>query len=180
MNKVLIGPSDVTKQALLHICFVKSEVASVNVRSLDGNAREGCVQFPCPLWVKSRHVQCTNPCPLSANSGHSSPSFNHLVTEREQRRGHARDARPHSKFLYNRGMNENFFNELSAWMTQAGLAGTPETDIVSGSATVVSRLGFRLVASMCSSTRSIRCTKAACSVGAIAPTESPCARIWSH
>ena len=70
MNKVLIGPSDVTKQALLHICFVKSEVASVNVRSLDGNAREGCVQFPCPLWVKSRHVQCTNPCPLSANSGH--------------------------------------------------------------------------------------------------------------
>ena len=64
MNKVLIGPSDVTKQALLHICFVKSEVASVNVRSLNGNAREGCVQFPCPLWVKSGHVQCKRPCPL--------------------------------------------------------------------------------------------------------------------
>jgi adenylate cyclase len=59
------------------------------------------------------------------------PSFDHLVTEREQRRGHARDARPHSKFLYNRGMNENLFTELSAWMTHAGLAGTPETDIVS-------------------------------------------------
>jgi adenylate cyclase len=28
-------------------------------------------------------------------------------------------------------MNETLFNELSAWMTQAGLAGTPETDIVS-------------------------------------------------
>ena len=29
-------------------------------------------------------------------------------------------------------MNEGPFNELSAWLTQAGLAGTPETDIVSG------------------------------------------------
>ena len=29
-------------------------------------------------------------------------------------------------------MNEAFFTELSAWLTQAGLAGTPETDIVSG------------------------------------------------
>ena len=28
-------------------------------------------------------------------------------------------------------MNETLFSELSAWMTQAGLAGTPETDIVS-------------------------------------------------
>ena len=35
-------------------------------------------------------------------------------------------------FLYNRGMNEKLFGELSAWLTQAGLAGTPETDIVSG------------------------------------------------
>ena len=23
----------------------------------------------CPLWVKSRHVQCTRQCPLSARSG---------------------------------------------------------------------------------------------------------------
>jgi adenylate cyclase len=29
-------------------------------------------------------------------------------------------------------MNETFFAELSAWLTQAGLAGTSETDIVSG------------------------------------------------
>ena len=35
-------------------------------------------------------------------------------------------------WLYSRGMNETFFTELSAWLTQAGLAGTPETDIVSG------------------------------------------------
>ena len=28
-------------------------------------------------------------------------------------------------------MNETLFSELSAWMTQAGLAGTPETDLVS-------------------------------------------------
>ena len=29
-------------------------------------------------------------------------------------------------------MNEDFFTELSAWLTLAGLAGTSETDIVSG------------------------------------------------
>ena len=29
-------------------------------------------------------------------------------------------------------MNENFFAELSAWLTEAGLAGTSESDIVSG------------------------------------------------
>jgi hypothetical protein len=29
-------------------------------------------------------------------------------------------------------MNEAFFTELSNWLTHAGLAGTPETDIVSG------------------------------------------------
>jgi adenylate cyclase len=29
-------------------------------------------------------------------------------------------------------MNESLFTELSAWMTHAGLAGIPETDIVSG------------------------------------------------
>ena len=28
-------------------------------------------------------------------------------------------------------MNENLSTELSAWLTQAGLAGTPETDIFS-------------------------------------------------
>jgi len=33
--------------------------------------------------------------------------------------------------LYNRAMNEKLFTELSAWLTQAGLAGIPETDIVS-------------------------------------------------
>src|SRR6516165_2950718 len=32
---------------------------------------------------------------------------------------------------YNRGMNENILGNLSAWLTQAGLAGTPETEIVS-------------------------------------------------
>jgi adenylate cyclase len=36
------------------------------------------------------------------------------------------------KFVYNRSMNEDFFAELSAWLTLAGLAGTSESDIVSG------------------------------------------------
>ena len=34
--------------------------------------------------------------------------------------------------LYSRAMNEAFFTDLSTWLTQAGLAGTPEIDIVSG------------------------------------------------
>ena len=34
--------------------------------------------------------------------------------------------------LYTRGVNEAFFAELSAWLMQAGLAGTSETNIVSG------------------------------------------------
>src|ERR1700719_3098062 len=34
--------------------------------------------------------------------------------------------------LYTRCMNEAFFTEMSAWLTQAGLAGTSETAIVSG------------------------------------------------
>ena len=55
---------------------------------------------PCPLWVKSRHLQCKKACPLyphpnsghrtlrlecplSANSGHR--SFDHLVGADEPR-----------------------------------------------------------------------------------------------
>jgi adenylate cyclase len=34
-------------------------------------------------------------------------------------------------FIYNRGMNESLFTQLSAWLTQAGLGGTSETDIIS-------------------------------------------------
>src|SRR5262252_7652402 len=36
-----------------------------------------------------------------------------------------------SKLLYDRGMNETLSTDLSTWLTQAGLAGTSETDIVS-------------------------------------------------
>src|SRR5215469_7420358 len=35
-------------------------------------------------------------------------------------------------WLYSRSVNEAFFADLSAWLTQAGLAGASETDIVSG------------------------------------------------
>ena len=37
-----------------------------------------------------------------------------------------------TSWLYSRGMNETFLGELPAWLTEAGLAGTPETEIVSG------------------------------------------------
>src|SRR5262249_26744140 len=50
---------------------------------------------------------------------------------RSKSTGHNCDAHPESEFLYNHCMNENFFTELSTWLTRAGLAGTPETDIVS-------------------------------------------------
>src|SRR5215467_4909554 len=52
---------------------------------------------------------------------------------RRIRRGarHNCDTRQDTKFSYNRGMNENPSTELLAWLTQAGLAGTSETDIVS-------------------------------------------------
>src|SRR5262249_36516623 len=48
-----------------------------------------------------------------------------------QRAWHNCDTRPDSKIPYNRGMNENLSRELLAWLTQAGLAGTPESDIFS-------------------------------------------------
>ena len=35
-------------------------------------------------------------------------------------------------WLYSRGMNETLFDDVSAWLIEAGLAGTPETEIVSG------------------------------------------------
>jgi adenylate cyclase len=40
-------------------------------------------------------------------------------------------AHDRTSWLYSRGVNEAFFAELSAWLTQAGLAGRSETDIVS-------------------------------------------------
>jgi adenylate cyclase len=41
------------------------------------------------------------------------------------------DEPPECKLLYDCGMNERLFIELLAWLTQAGLAGTSETHIVS-------------------------------------------------
>src|SRR5215475_4196660 len=37
-----------------------------------------------------------------------------------------------TSWLYSRGMDDAFLAELSAWLTQAGLAGTSEIEIVSG------------------------------------------------
>jgi len=46
--------------------------------------------------------------------------------------------------LYNRRMNEKLFGELPAWLTQAGLAGTPDTDIFSGFCDRCAAAGFPL------------------------------------
>jgi hypothetical protein len=53
------------------------------------------------------------------------------------------DQTPGCGSLYNRGMNENFFAELSAWLTQAGLAGASKATLCVDSAIVASRLAFR-------------------------------------
>jgi adenylate cyclase len=45
-------------------------------------------------------------------------------------------------------MNEEFFTELSAWLTEAGLAGTPETAIVSGFCDRCVAAGLPLVRSL--------------------------------
>src|SRR5262249_946625 len=47
-------------------------------------------------------------------------------------KGHVAKCHQRASWLYSRGVNEASFAELSEWLTQAGLAGTPETDIVSG------------------------------------------------
>ena len=76
-------------------------------------------------------------------------------------------------------MNEKLFSELPAWLTKAGLAGTPDTDIFSGFCDRCVAAGMPLGRAHCSSTRCIRCTRAACSAGALAPTKRH-ARIWPH
>jgi adenylate cyclase len=40
--------------------------------------------------------------------------------------------KPDLVILYNQAMKKSLLAELSAWLTQAGLVGTPETDIISG------------------------------------------------
>ena len=40
--------------------------------------------------------------------------------------------RPGHGLLYSRAMDEKLLSELPAWLTEAGLAGAPETDIVAG------------------------------------------------
>ena len=52
-------------------------------------------------------------------------------------------------WLYSRGMDETYSDQLSEWLIQAGLAGTPEPDIVRGFAIVASWLEFRLLARWC-------------------------------
>jgi len=63
-NELIIGAFDVTKQALLHICFIKSGLAKINAK-IYVTAR----LVRCPLCVKSWHVQRKRRCPLRAKSG---------------------------------------------------------------------------------------------------------------
>jgi adenylate cyclase len=77
-------------------------------------------------------------------------------------------------------MNEAFFAELSAWLTQAGLAGTSEIEMVSGFCDRCVAAGIPL-------------GRAHLAIDTLHPVhegrlfrwgyssdESPCTRIWSH
>ena len=68
-------------------------------------------------------------------------------------------------------MNERFFAELSAWLIQAGLAGTSETGILSVICDRCVAARIPLGARQYLSTRSIRFTRADYSVGALVQTE---------
>ena len=39
-----------------------------------GSKRIKAIEFRCPLWVISGHLQCKKACPLSANNGHDDES----------------------------------------------------------------------------------------------------------
>ena len=56
---------------------------------------------PCPLWVKSRHVQRTSRCLLCANSGHSQPSNTNRKTA-------ARRSLRNSKKCFDQVQNHQF------------------------------------------------------------------------
>ena len=62
-----------------------------------------------------------------ARGFHPRPGMTRLAKKRESDL-----PRPACGRLYNRRMNEKLFSELPAWLTKAGLAGTPDTDIFSG------------------------------------------------
>src|SRR6516225_2726002 len=102
---------------------------------------------PCPcmplhsrtsLSAKIRRC-CVDSLNSPPESGHSidgpacllGPLSRRKWSLQSQRARHNCDTRPDSKISYNRGMNENLSRELLAWLTQAGLAGTPESDIFS-------------------------------------------------
>src|SRR5580700_1596994 len=64
-------------------------------------------------------------------------------------------------------MNEEFFTELSAWLTEAGLAGTPETVIVSEFCDRCVAAGLPLARSVMFIDTLHRSTKVACFAGGI-------------
>src|SRR5215472_10070202 len=89
--------------------------------------------------IRSGHHPFTQQCPLYPRKRHSidgracllGPLSRMKWRLQSQKARHNCDTRPESKISYNRGMNENLSRELFAWLTQAGLAGTPESDIFS-------------------------------------------------
>ena len=87
------------------------------------------------------------------------PLLNCLTSAKSRRATNSKCAGAGAWILYSRAMDERLLNELPAWLTEAGLAGASETDIVAGFAIVASQPGFRWIAPTCLSTRSIQPTR---------------------
>src|SRR6185437_8657473 len=88
---------------------------------------------PCPLWATSRHVRREMRRPADNRLG--APQIEGCFEPEDCMEVWlvCRRSRPQMCPLrrYDPGMDEHFFAETSAWLTQAGLAGTPENEIFS-------------------------------------------------
>src|SRR5215831_5271850 len=92
------------------------------------------IDVPCPLWVISGHFRDAHRCPLypQKRTLRRATRMSAFCQKRTSRRARPVQCQPGTFRLYSRDMNEAFFAELSAWLTEAGLAGTSDTAIVPG------------------------------------------------
>src|SRR6266511_4420537 len=98
----------------LHSRYGPSDCSAALRRPLSrGSSPSGCPAEPLVSYRINRQLSGWNPPPLVI-------------------RAFGAHCQNRTLWLYSRGMNDAFFAEFSAWLTQAGLAGTSETDIVSG------------------------------------------------
>src|SRR6476660_3909911 len=75
-------------------CHLSSYVSRTSDKTTKRGAR-------CPLWVKSRHMQCSWGCPLWANSGCSYHLFDHRLARAQMPAASIRQQDGHGRFCHN-------------------------------------------------------------------------------